>query len=115
MATTQKGEQLDIGIGGYTYTGYIVEDVTITPTAEIDVIKDEDNATVTKLISDPGETLNINCIIKNGSSVNFDIGDSITINGTTYMLDTGSSVSRSRGAARLTLSLIKEDSMTYTV
>lgn len=114
-ATTQKGTTLKIGFGTNVYTGYIMEDFTTTPTGEQAVIKDEDNATVTVLVSDLGNEISFNAIIKEtgGSLTPPAIGSSVTINSVVYRC-TSSNVKQSRGASMLSFAGIKETSMTYT-
>lgn len=116
MSTTQvqKGTGLIVGIGGFTYSGHIVETANPKLVADVETIKGEDNETTTKIISDPKKTLKIEVIAKTGSTVDtLKVGDAVTINSVTYMV-VDCDVKRSRSALKATLDLIKEDSMTYT-
>ena len=109
----QKGETLKIGFGGNTYSGYIMQDFSAESTGEQDVIKDEDNATVTILVSDLGEQIGFTAIIKDAGSITPPaIGSSITINSVVYRV-LSSSFKQTSKASELTVSAIKEDSMTY--
>ena len=113
-APIQKGTSLLVGIGGYTYTSHIVEDANPKPKADIEVIKDEDNATSTKIITDPGKTLKLSVIAKAASTIeDVKIGDTVTIKAVAWMVH-DVDIKRSRGALKATLDLVKEDSMTYT-
>ncbi len=112
-AIVQKGETLKIGFGDNTYTGYIMQDFTKESTGEQDVIKDENNATVTVLVSDQGYQIGFTAIIKDsGSIIPPDQGDSITIDSVAYRV-LSASVKQTSKASELTISAIKEDSMSY--
>jgi hypothetical protein len=113
-APVQKGTAMEIGIGGYTYTGYVVEEAEHEAIAEIEVIKGEDNETATKIISDPGVRVTLNALCKSGSTLSgVEVGDTVTVNSVAMMVEKPT-IRRSRGVARMTLTLVKEDSMTYT-
>jgi glucose-6-phosphate isomerase len=116
MSTSQiqKGTALIIGIGSNTYTGHVVEDTTAKLDADQEVIKGEDNETLTKILSDPKKTLKVSLIAKSGSTIEtVKKGDALTINSVAYMVES-CEVKRSRSAMKVTLDLIKEDSMSYT-
>jgi hypothetical protein len=114
MATTQVGTTLLIGFGTNVYTGYIMEEFTTEASGNQAVILDEDAATVTILVSDLGQRKSFSAIIKNvGGSLTPPVqGASITINSIKYRVES-SSVKQTRGASMLTVSCIKEASMTY--
>lgn len=113
-AVTQKGESLIVGIGAYTYTGHIVEDVTVKSSAEVEKIKSEDNETTTRLISDPMKEITLSVIMKTGAGTDaLVIGAAITINSVAYCIDSVE-VKRTRSAAKATITASKEASMTYT-
>ena len=114
-AIAQKGTSLIIGFNNYVYTGYFMQDVDLEPTGEQDVVKDEDNATTTVLVSDLGTQISFNAIIKttSGSIVPPALGSSVTINSVVYRT-LSSSVKLTAKAAMLSYTGIKEASMTYT-
>lgn len=113
-APTQKGITLIVGIGSLVYSGHIVEEAGVKPTADVEVIKDEDNATCTKIISDPGKEISLTILAKSGSGVeSLTIGSVITVNSVAYMV-TDVDPKRSRGVLKATIKGVKEDSMTYT-
>ena len=113
-APVQKGTAMNIGCGGYTYTGWVVEEAGLEPTAEIEVIKDEDNATQTKILSDPGVRVTISCIGEGSSTLEaVKKGDAITVNSVSMMVEEARQT-RTRGVIKATLTLVKEASMTYT-
>jgi hypothetical protein len=113
-ATAQVGTTLKIGFGTSVYTGYIMEEHTVEATGEQTVIKDEDAATVTILVSDLGQRRSFTAIIKNvGGSLTPPVqGADITINSVVYRVES-SNVKQTRGASMLTVSCIKEASMSY--
>lgn len=113
-AISQIGTTLKIGYGTNVLTGYIMEDFTTEPTGEQDVIKDEDNATVTVLVSDLGSRISFNAIIKEtgGSLTPPAVGADVTINGIVYRCESAS-VKQSRKASMLSVTAIKEVSMSY--
>lgn len=113
-APVQKGTTLIVGIGSYTLSGYIVEEVGLKPTAEIETIKGEDNESVTQIISDPGKELTLAVIAKSGAGIeSLGIGSVLAVNGVSYLV-TDVDPKRSRGALKATIKLMKKDSMTYT-
>jgi len=113
-AITQVGTTLKICYGTNILTGYIMEDFDTEATGEQDVIKDEDNATTTILVSDLGTRKSFTAIIKEtgGSLTPPAQGSSVTINSVKYRCES-SSVKQSRKASMLTLAIIKEVAMTY--
>lgn len=114
-APIQKGTALYVGWGSYTHASYVTDDVEIMKGAEIQVIKGADNETLTKIISDPHTKLKLSLLILSGGSLVPPIpGSSFTINSVTYMVEGEPKVQPSRTTAKLTLDLIKEDSMTYS-
>ena len=113
-AITQLGTEVKVGFGSQVYTGYIMEDLSIEPTGEQDIIKDENNATGTILISDLGNRISFNAIIKStGSLTPPALGSSVTINSVVYRTES-SAVKYSRKASILSFTGIKETSMTYS-
>jgi hypothetical protein len=111
---TQKGTTLKICFGTNVYTGYIMEDFTTEATGVQDVILDEDAATTTILVSDLGTRNSFTAIIKGTGSLTPPAqGSTMTINSVNYRVES-SSVKQSRKASMLTVSVIKEISMTYT-
>lgn len=113
-APVQKGEGLIVGLAGYLLTGHIVEEANPKPIADIDPYRDESDAVVTKVLSNPGKSLVISVIAKTGSvQAAAIIGAAVTVNSVAYMIE-DVDPKYSRKALKLTLRLIKEDSMTYT-
>ena len=113
-ATTQLGTELKIGFDSNLYTGYIMEEFTTEPTGEQAVIKDEDNASATILISDLGNRISFTAIIKDAGSLTPPaLGSSVTINLVVYRTESAS-VKQARDASMLSFTGIKETSMTYS-
>lgn len=114
-ATAQVGAELKIGFGTNVYTGYIMEDFNTESTGEQAIVKDENNATGTVLVSDLGTRKSFTAIIKEtGGSLTAPLqGATVTINSVNYRTESAS-VKQTRGASMLTWTGIKEASMTYT-
>ena len=121
-APTQKGTALKVGFGSFAYTGYLPEDGLswAKPLLNETIVKDEDNLTITKILSDPANVFNMTLIIKNvgGSITPPAKGDPITITdpggATLVCMTVDANVAFARDQSRLKLSLIKEDSMSYS-
>jgi len=120
MAATQKGTELKIGFGSFAYTGFVAEDVTVSyPDGNVEVIKNADGATMTKIFMDPAKKIEATVVVLSTASIDPPIdGATVTLTppggtSTAYM-SMGSSSKHTAGATRLSLSLIKETSMTYT-
>jgi len=119
-APTQKGQEMLVGIGAYTLSGYIVETLDREPIAEVEAIKDENDATATKIIADPGFRISGRMLVKasGGSPADaaldtVDVGDAVTINSVAYMVESWK-VGRSRKTAVVDFAAVKEASMTYS-
>jgi len=115
-AVVQKGTQLVVGIGGFVYAGYIVENVGgPKPMANEKVILDENGATTTIIISDPWKEIKLAMIVKAGSDpTTIAIGDTITINAVNYRV-TAVDPQRIRGEEmKVTIDAKKETSMSYS-
>lgn len=113
-APVQIGTTLIVGIGSYTLSGYLVEESTRKPLADVEDIHDENNVSVTKIVSNPRVEITLAVIVVSGTSVeSIGIGSTISVNSVTYMV-TDIDPKRSRGALKATIKAIKEGSMTYT-
>lgn len=121
MAATQKGTTLKIAFGSYVYTGYVPETMTVSyPNGNVKVIRNADGATMTKILMDPGMRVTGSFVIlgASGSVIPPKEGDSITMTpptgtSTTYYCESAETVF-GEADTKLTLTLMKEDSMTYT-
>lgn len=112
-ATVQKGVSLKIGFTT-TWTNFIQQSMNRSATGEQDVIKDEDNATCTVLVSDLGERIKIDAIVKSTGSLTPPAkGSSFTYGAILYRVE-DAEVTEVAGAAKITVTAIKEASMTYT-
>ena len=110
-----------ISFGSFAYTGYIAEDVTVSyPDGNVEVLHDASGATITKIFMDPSFKLEATCIIIGASGSITPPIDGATVGliphagSLTSFMSSGSSCKLAAGAARLSLSLIKESSMSYT-
>ena len=121
MAATQKGTTLKISFGSYVYTGYIPENMTVSfPNGNVKVVRNVDGATMTKILMDPGIRVTGSFVIlgASGSVIPPKQGDTVTLTpptGTsTAFYCENADVAFAADESKLSLELIKEDSMTYT-
>ena len=115
MAAVQIGTKLKIGFGGNTYANTYAEEVTVSkPNGNVEVIKDELGATLTKILMDPGTKISGTFVLADAASIDPPAeGDTVTIGTVTGYCESAEAKFKD-GATRLTMTIIKEDSMTYT-
>ncbi len=120
MAAILKGTTIKISFGSFSYVGYVPEDVTLSyPNGNVEVIKDADGATQTKVLMDPATKVDLTVVILTAGSITPPIvGATVGLippSGTLTSFYVESADAKfSAGATRLTMSLIKEGSMTYS-
>jgi len=115
-APIQKGTTMAIGFGSNVLTGYIMEDgLTIESTGETEIIKDEDNATVAVIESDPGRRIKFSAMIKSAVPTTDPRlkGATVTVNSVAYRIES-CDVQFGRLVTKLSATAIKEAAMTYT-
>lgn len=118
----QKGTTLKVGFGNFAYTGYVPEDGLRwrKPAGNQEDVTDENGAMLTKILMDPRQEFDMDLIIKDtgGSITPPKQGDTIAFtdpaNNALSVMCNSAEVSFARGASKLTMSLVKEDSMTYS-
>ncbi len=125
-AIVQKGTSILIGYGGVSYSGYVLQSGSVEATGTQKEILNTDNATMTVLVENLGVQYTIEALIltaTTGFTAPPAQGDSVTItqfnpqDGTPDNLIcrcVNSSVALSPEEMRLSLTLIKEVSMTYS-
>ena len=116
---TQIGQAMEIGFGALAYTGHVVEAATTGVSAEEEVIRDGAGDTITIVTWDPATTHEFTFLIQDGTDTTTMVppakNSQITLTppeGTSNayrVLD--ASITFAVGVARLSLSLIDEDSM----
>lgn len=115
----QKGQQWKIEFASFAYTGYLPTSVTNKLTADDEVVPDERGATISHILRNPRREISLDLLIKSTGSVTPPSkGDYITITtpegvSTKFYCD-DATVSFSSGISRLSLSLVREDSMIAT-
>ena len=121
MAATQKGTTLMISFGSYVYTGYIPESMTVSyPNGNVKVIRDQHGATYNKILMDPAQRVTGTFIIigASGSVIPPIEGATVTLTpptGTsTSFYCESAEVAFAAEESRLTMTLLKETSMTYS-
>ena len=113
MAAIQKGTELKLSICDMEIEGYLAEDAVITYDADITTIQDCEGETVTKIVTNKKAKLRLVLIVESGTTPDFEVGDAVAVNSITYMLESWE-YAYSRLTHKLTLNLVKEESMTYT-
>ena len=116
-APTNKGQEMLVGLGALTFTGYFVESMDREPISDVEEIRDENDAVAAKLISNPGHRISGRMMVKGGADLDAEldtrtIGDTITIDDVGYMIESWK-VARSRKTATVDFTAVKESSMTY--
>lgn len=121
MSQVQKGTTIYVGFGSFVYTGYVVEDVTVSyPDGNVEVIKGADGSTMTKIFMDPSTKIDCTVLVLTTTGTVDPPIDGATVGiippkGTlTSFMSSGSNAKYAPGAARLSLSLLKEGSMSYS-
>lgn len=119
-APTQTGVEWKLGYGATDYVGYQVEEASQSQESDEEVIKDTDGGTATIIDMDPRTVLSLTFLIKStGSIVPPNKNAILSLTGpndalaTNYRVTSGS-VAFSRGVSRLSLGLMREDSMAAT-
>lgn len=119
-APTQTGVEWKIGFGNAEYIGYQVEDLTVSKDSDEEVIKDTDGATQTIINYDAREIISITLLVKSTGSIDPPAKNSlVSLKGPSDAVAVNRRVQSSsapftRGVTRLTLTLIREDSMAAT-
>jgi hypothetical protein len=115
MATpTQNPGTMLIGIGSYTYTGYIVESVDLEKTGQYEEVKDEADDTAHIIVSNKGKRLRLSMLVKAATTPEtIKKGAQITVNSVIYLVE-DAKVSRNRKVAKFDLTLYRPDSLTLT-
>ncbi len=119
-APTQVGVEFKLGFNGLAYVGYQVEDWSESTDADEEIIKDSDGGTMTIITYDPKEMTSGNFLIKSTGSIEAPAKNSLlSIQGPNDSAAVkrrvaSASVAFTRGAAKLSVSLIREDSMAST-
>jgi len=114
MAITQLGETLTVGFDvDSVYTGVFMEAATKERIAAQKAIKGEDNQTLTVLLSGLGTRRTLRGIVKAAGWSEPRVGDVVTVNSVKYRVESCATEYQAE-EARVTLVIIKEDSITYT-
>ena len=120
MAQVQKGTEVKVGFGSFAYSGYIPEDglTWSKPYGNEVEITNTSGDMMTKILMDPRQEMTMDLIILASGSITPPAqGDSLTITtpgGSSMSFYCRSArVTFSRSYAKLTLDVVKEDSMTY--
>lgn len=115
MAAIQRGTELKIGYGTYTYASAVPEELTVSkPNGNVEVLRDADGATMTKVFMDGATRVSGTFVLESAYGDDPPAeGDTITI-GTFIGCVESAEMRHTAGATKLSVAAIKEDSMTYT-
>jgi len=109
------GKKFVIGLpGGQTVTGLVRETVDRTNTADVEMVRDEDNAEVAAIVSNPGKRLAVAGVMAEDLADQIAPGAVVTAAGKEYLVE-ASAVSYARTLARFTMTLYAPDAMEMTV
>jgi hypothetical protein len=107
-----------IGLGGYTYSNVKVRKATVGDCSKLNDISGEQGETLSKIQTNPGETLKLEGAVLTGAALTavkaLSKGSHITINSVKYMVVEPSVVYTPADVTMCDLDLIAEDSMTAT-
>jgi hypothetical protein len=112
MAAVQKGTTLKISFGSFSYTGYVPEEVTVSkPNGNVEVLRDADGATMTKIFMDPLTRMTFTTVILSTGSITPPIeGAELTITEPSGTLTTwnceSAEVRHTAGATKLTMTVV---------
>lgn len=119
---TQQGTTLKVGFGSFSYTAaYIPEDGLTWKKSygNIEEITDANGDMFTKILMDPRDEFGVTLILKGTAATIIPPaqGDTITITNpdgdSVVGMVRDATMTFARGATRLTLDIVKEESMTY--
>ena len=118
-AIVQLGPAVVVGFGSQTQAGYIMQTVSgPNPEADESTVVAEDGSTGTVLIADRKKTLNLEGVVTSVGLTAAEAllaGSTVTVNSVAYRVISGGCViDRGPKETRVRLSLVKEESMTYT-
>jgi len=112
------GDVVQIGYGQLTRTGYVIQSATQSRTAEVTSARDERNAIITHVISNPTITQSITMLIRDTGTITPPIvGSLISLKrpddqyATKYILASPATVAHQVDFTTLTISVIREASM----
>jgi len=119
----QKGTSVTVGFNSNTNANLQMQAVTESVgEADLKPILGEQGAAVTNLFTNPRKRIRLQGVLLDASSNGTElaavraliIGSTVSVNAVNCMVIETPSIEFSAGEARVTISVIKEDSMTYT-
>jgi hypothetical protein len=112
----QKGTTVVVGFGALTQTEFIMQAVSgLNPDADVTTIVGEDGSTSTVLIANKKKTLDLEGVVTDAgldAAELFRLSGTITVNSIKYRI-TAVTISRGPKETRVSVSCVKETSMTY--
>jgi len=119
MAAILKGTTVLVAFRSYAWTGYVPESLRVSyPNGNVEVIPDAAGATQTKILMDPSTKISLDVIITTGAADPPIHGGIVSLTppagaAVSFFVESAEAT-HIPGATKLSLELIKEDSMTYT-
>ena len=115
-AVVQKGTAVVVGFNGVTFGTWIMDEAGEEPQADVEEIRDANNANVTILVSNPRKQYDVSGIILSADLTTARaalIGGTVSINSVSCRI-LSLKLSFGRLAAKCQITAVKESSMTYT-
>jgi hypothetical protein len=113
----QVGDDVAVGFDSYTQSGFIMQVVSgPNPTADVSEVIAQDGSTHCVLVADEKMTLELEAVLTSTGLTAveaLEIGSTVTVKTVAYRV-TALSIDRGPKETRARLSLLKEDSITYT-
>lgn len=110
----QKGTTVEVGFGTFSYSLVILESLDHSVEADVKPIKDTANDTKTIMTSDPRQMASFKGIVLGVTAMTPPAISATIVLGTFTGRVTASSISYQREETILSVTAIKEDSMTYS-
>ncbi len=119
----QKGTSVTVGFGSNTNANLIMQAVTESVgEADMSSIAGEQGADITNLFSNPRKSIRLTGVLLNAASNDAElkavrdwiVGTTLSVNSVNCMIIESPRIEFSAEQARVTVRVIKEDSMTYT-
>ena len=117
-ALIQKGTSVVVGVQGITYGTWVIDSASEMPEGEVKEIRDENNAVMTKLVSNPKKVYELTGIILGSPEATYTltaarliiVGTAITLNGATCMV-TACKIAYTKEETKITLTAVDEGAM----
>src|SRR3990167_1845186 len=119
MAQVLKGTTVLVGFRSWSWTGFVPESVRVSyPNKNVQEVPDANGATQTKILMDPSTKISLDVIITTGSYDPPIHGEIVSLTPpkgapVSFFVESAETT-HIPGALKLSLEMVKEDSMSYT-